>query len=61
MNIKQRELLSKYVSDVSKGLLLAGVVGYFANKISIAIFLLHLILAGYALSVAYFLEDKEND
>ncbi len=58
MNIKQRDLLSKYLSDVSKGFLLAGVVGFFADKIALDTLFIHLGVAVDTLVLAYVLEQK---
>jgi len=46
MTPTQRELLSKYLSDVSKGLLLAVAVGVGTNKLSWWYVILALVAAG---------------
>lgn len=59
MNDGQRELVSKYLSDVSKGILLAGVVGFFTGNIAGWLVLIHLGLAANAFTAAYLLEGKQ--
>lgn len=58
MNPRQRELVSKYLSDVSKGILLAGVVGFFIGNVSGLLLVIHGIIASYAFWAAYLLEGE---
>jgi uncharacterized membrane protein len=59
LNRKQRDSLAKYAYDVSKGFLLAGVVGTFANKLSVFAFVGHLIIACYACVFALMMEREK--
>ncbi|WP_157792557.1 hypothetical protein [Thiomicrospira microaerophila] len=47
MTTNQRENSGKYLYDLSKGFVLAGVVGYFADKLPGFVFLVHLLIALY--------------
>ena len=58
LNEKQRESVAKYLYDVSKGFLLAGVVGILTNKVSTLAFIGHLIVASYAFVTALTLERE---
>ena len=58
MNEKQRELLSKYMSDVSKGLLLGVALGLASNKINIPGAVGFLLLSIYMFYVAFLLEGE---
>lgn len=58
MNTKQRESVAKYLYDISKGALLAGVVSYLASKVSVLIFVVHVAVAIYAFMTAFYLEDE---
>jgi hypothetical protein len=59
MNLKQRESSAKYLYDISKGILLAGVIGIFADKIGVLFFLGHIALAIYTFFAAYWLEGRQ--
>ncbi len=59
LNGKQRDSLAKYAYDVSKGFLLAGVVGTFTNKLSVFAFIGHLIIAFYAGVFAVMMEREK--
>ena len=56
MNEKQNELLSKYMSDVSKGLLLGVALGLASEKINIPGAIGFLLLSIYMFFVAFMLE-----
>jgi len=56
---KQRESIAKYLYDLSKGILLAGVIGYFTGNIAGWVVLVHLGLAANAFIAAYLLEGKQ--
>ena len=60
MNARQREFVSKYLSDVSKGLLLAVAVGAATGRLRLAYTVLYLLLAGYAFAAAYLLEGHRH-
>lgn len=57
MNTKQKDSTAKYLYDVSKGLLLAAIVGVFTNKATVSGLVISVLLAGYAYWVAYVLEE----
>ncbi len=59
MNARQRALVCKYLSDTSKGVLLAGVVGFFTGNVSGWLLVIHVIIAGYAFWAAYLLEGEQ--
>ena len=61
MSKSQFELLSKYLSDVSKGILLAVVVGLGTGQLGWLFALLDIALAVYCLIAALWLEDLKND
>ena len=61
LNSKQRESIAKYAYDVSKGFLLAGVMGTFTNKLSVLAFIGHLIIAFYTLVFALMMEREMSD
>ena len=58
LNTKQRESAAKYLYDISKGFLLAGVVGVLAGKISALAFIGHSVIAAYAFIGGFWLERK---
>jgi len=58
MNDKQRDLLSKFMSDISKGLLLGVALGLASNKINIFGAFGFLILSIYLFYVAFLLEGN---
>jgi hypothetical protein len=49
VNANQRELLSKYLSDLSKGLLLAGVVGIGTGKLTVVYIVVDMLMALYTI------------
>ena len=55
---KQRESMAKYLYDISKGFLLAGVVGILASKIGALAFAAHLVTAVYAFVGGFWLEKE---
>ena len=57
----QRELLAKYLSDLSKGLLLAAIVGWGTGKLGTAYVLIDIMSAFYTIAIAYFLEGWSDD
>jgi len=61
MSKSQYELLSKYLSDVSKGILLAVVVGLGTGQLGWFFALLDLVLAGYCLIAALWFEELKDD
>jgi hypothetical protein len=56
MNDKQRESVAKYLYDLSKGFLLAGVIGIFSNKLSAWGFGAHIFFSAFIFDVALYLE-----
>jgi len=58
MTAKQRELVSKYLSDLSKGVLIAGMVGLGAGTLRWWVFLLDVFGASVAIGIAYWLEGR---
>lgn len=61
MNTRQREFVSRYLADVSKGFLLSVAVGAATDKLSLMYLTLYLLLAGYAFLVAHLLERYRDD
>ncbi|MBF0283877.1 MAG: hypothetical protein HQL51_05410 [Magnetococcales bacterium] len=59
MNARQREMLSKTLADVGKGLLLAAAVGSLAEKAAPFPLVTYFFTAVYFLIAAYLLEGKE--
>ena len=55
---KQRESTARYLYDISKGFLLAGVVGVLAGKVGVLAFIGHLITAAYAFVGGLWLEKE---
>ena len=60
-NEKQRDLLSKFMSDVSKGLLLGAVLGLASNKINIFGAFGFFILSIYMFYAAFILEGDQYE
>jgi hypothetical protein len=58
MNTKQRESASKYLYDLSKGVLPAGGIALFAEKVGLVAFVIHFAVAFYAFVVAHWLEEE---
>ena len=56
MNSEQQGSAAKYFYDLSKGCLLAGIVGVITEKIPFGAFAFFFLFAGYAYLVAYELE-----
>ena len=56
MTSGQRELISKYLSDLSKGLLVAAIVGWGTGKLRTEYVLIDIIVAFYTIVVAYLIE-----
>lgn len=56
MNDKQRELVSKYLSDMSKGLLLGVALGLASDKINLFGAIGYFILSFYMFYVAFVIE-----
>jgi hypothetical protein len=54
-------LLSKYLSDLSKGLLLAAIVGWGSGKLRTEYVLIDIISAFYTIMIAYLLEGGRHD
>lgn len=61
MNTKQRESAAKYLYDISKGILLAGLVALFTDKVSPVGFALHGVIATYLFVVAQWFEEDGNE
>lgn len=60
MTAKQRELTSKYLSDMSKGLLLAVAIGFGTSKLSLVFAFIYTILAVYCFVAAYWMEGRDE-
>lgn len=56
MNSEQRGSAAKYFYDLSKGCLLAGLVGLMTRQVGFDAFSLYGVLAAYSYSAAYYLE-----
>jgi len=56
MNKKQRELVSKYLSDMSKGLLLGVALGLASDKINLFGAIGYFVLSFYMFYVAFVIE-----
>jgi hypothetical protein len=57
VNSKQRELLAKYLYDVSKGALLTSVAGILTEKLTWYGLIAAVLVAFYAFTAAYDLEE----
>jgi len=60
MTQKQREYLSKYLADVSKGLLLAVVVGIGTGKLVVLYVVLMVLSAVFTCGLGYLLEGTQD-
>ena len=62
MNEKQRELASKTLADIGKGLLLAALIGAGAGKLNTLPFIIDVILSINTIIAAHLLlEDSDDD
>jgi hypothetical protein len=61
MNKARRSLSTKYLSDISKGFLLAGAVGYIAGKVDLTALVAHIWMAAQLFGWAYFLTGNDDE
>lgn len=61
MNSQQRELISKYMSDLSKGLLLVVVAGAGAGKLDWLYAVFCTVLSLFFVAIAFVLENTPRD
>jgi hypothetical protein len=59
VNTRQRESICKCLYDISKGFLLAGVIGYLAGKLVLLALIAHFVAAINAFFAAYFMEGDK--
>ncbi len=61
MNEKQKDLASKTLADIGKGLFLASVIGAGTGQLNVAMFVIDLVMAMYAIIAAHLLLRETDD
>jgi hypothetical protein len=60
VTLRQRDLVSKYLADLSKGVLIAVAVGVGTGKLDVLYVVVYLVAAVLAFGAAYFLEGMAD-